>query len=361
MLVHLCCAVDAGYFLKRLKEDFPNEKIVGFFYDPNIQPYNEYLLRMKDTKRICQKLGIEMIEGDYNYNYWLKRVSGYENEPEKGVRCSICFDVSLEETAKTAKKLGHNKISTSLLMSPMKSKEQLSNVGKMIKRVYDIEFIIKDYAQKGGHQAQQEMAKKEQVYRQDYCGCIFGLIPQRNQRGENRPDELFSPITKQILPASIEEKLEFYKKRDEYDEKGVKYRIVKENFLNYRLLSGKITIKKETIPSYILFYSYLERKNGGRIEIEKDGVYHLNRMQIKFITLKKFNSLLNKNYNSIYDIYKNPPTIKEEIELREKLLETKYNLTPLIVLETIPLDKRIDVEIEAKIYPDNREVFLILE
>ena len=358
MLIHLCCAVDAGYFLKKLQEDYQNEKIIGFFYDPNIQPYNEYLLRMRDTKRICSRLGIEMIEGDYNYEYWLQKVSGYENEPEKGIRCSICFDVSLEETAKVAKKLGHNKISTSLLMSPMKSKEQLSNVGKMIKRVYDIDFIIKDYAKKGGHQAQQEMAKESQVYRQDYCGCIFGLIPQRADRGENRPDELYSPITNQILPASIEERLEFYNKRDEYDNKKIKYKIIKENFLNYRLLSGKVSVKKETIPSYILFYSYLERKNGGRIEFEKNGIYHLNRMQIKFISLKTFNKLLNKTYSSIYDIYKNPPTIEEEIKIRETLLNEKYNLTPLIVLENIPIDKRIDVEIESKIYPDNKEVLI---
>ena len=358
MLVHLCCAVDAGYFLKKLQEDFPAETIVGFFYDPNIQPYNEYYLRFIETKRTCEKLGIDIIEGEYNYEYWLKRVSGYEDEPEKGVRCSICFDVSLEETAKTAKKLGHNKISTSLLMSPMKSKEQLKNVGNMIKRVYDIDFIIKDYAQKGGHQAQQQMAKEFQMYRQDYCGCIFGLIPQRAKSNETKPDELYSPITNQILPGSIEERIETFTKRMELEEKGIEYKIIKENFLNYRLLSGKVTIKKETIPSYILFYSYLERDNGGRIEYEKDEVYHLNRMQIKFITLKTFNSLLNKNYSSIYEIYKNPPTIQEEIKIRKKLLNSEYNLTPLIVLENIVLDKRIDVSIDSKIYPDNKEIIL---
>jgi hypothetical protein len=110
------------------------------------------------------------------------------------------------------------------------------------------------------------------------------------------------------------------------------------------------------VPSYILFYSYLERKNGGRIEFEENGVYHLNRMQIKFITLNKFNELLNKKYKNIYEIYKNSPTVEEEILIREKLLETKYNLTPLIVLEEIPLDKRIDVEIDSKVYPDNKEV-----
>ena len=359
MLVHLCCAVDAGYFLKKLKEDFPTETIVGFFYDPNIQPYCEYLLRMRDTRRTCKKLGIEMIEGDYNYEYWLSRVSGYENAPEKGIRCSICFDISLEETAQVAKKLGHKKISTSLLMSPMKSHEQLSNVGKMIKRVYDIDFVVREYAKNGGHQKQQEMAKENQVYRQNYCGCIFGLLPQRAKKGENRPDELYSPITNQILPASIEERLVFYEKRDKLEEQNIDFKIVKENFLNYRLLSGKVSIKKETIPSYILFYSYLERKNGGRIEFIENGIYHLNRMQIKFISLDKFNELLKKEYKNIYEIYKNPPTIEEEMLIREKLMETKYNLTPLIVLKKVPLDKRIDVEIDSKIYPDSKEVIKI--
>ena len=360
MLVHLCCAVDAGYFLKKLKEDFPTETIVGFFYDPNIQPYCEYLLRMRDTRRTCKKLGIEMIEGDYNYEHWLSRVSEYENAPEKGIRCSICFDVSLEETAQVAKKLGHKKISTSLLMSPMKSHEQLSNVGKMIKRVYDIDFVVREYAKNGGHQKQQEMAKENQVYRQNYCGCIFGLLPQRAKKGENRPDELYSPITNQILPASIEERLVLYEKRDKLEEQNIDFKIVKENFLNYRLLSGKVTIKKKTIDSYILFYSYLDRSNGGRVEFYKDDIYHLNRMQIKLITLNKFNKLLNKNYTSILDIYKNPPSIDEEINVREKILNTKYNLSPIIILEEIPLEVRIDVDIQAKIYPDNKEVLIVI-
>ena len=358
MVVHLCCSVDAGYFLTKLKEDFPNEKIVGFFYDPNIQPYNEYLLRLKDTQRICKKIGIEVIEGDYNYEKWLKKVSGYEYEPEKGIRCSICFDTSLKETAKIAQKLGDTKISTSLLMSPMKSKEQLENVGKMIKRKYNIDFVIKNYSKDGGHQAQQTMAKKNQVYRQNYCGCIFGLIAQRKEKGEELPDELYSPITNQILPGSIEERLSIYEKRDLLEAQNSSYKIVKENFLNYRLLKGKVTISKKVIPSYILYYSYLERECRGRVEFVEDEIYHLNRMQVKIISLNKFNKLLRRRYNSIYDIYAQPPTIDEELQIREKITKLSYNLTPIIVLEEIPIDKRVDILIESKIYPDNREVLI---
>ena len=360
MLVHLCCGVDAGYFLKRLKEDFTDTEIVGFFYDPNIHPYNEYLLRLQDTKRVCKKLNIKLIEGEYNYEYWLSRVNGYENEPEKGVRCSICFDVSLEETAKVAQKFAHNQISTSLLMSPMKSKEQLSNVAQKIKRKYGIDFIIKDYAQKGGHQAQQQMAKQNQVYRQDYCGCIFGLLAQRAKKGEYKPDELYSSITPQILPASVEERIELYKKRDKLEAQNINYKIVKENFLNYRLLNGKISIKNKVIPSYILFYSYLEREISGRIELQENEIYHFNRMQIKFISLQFFNKLLDRNYTSILNIQKNPPTIQQEINIREKVLNSKYNLSPLIVLENIPISQKIEIKIDSKIYPDNKEVLILI-
>lgn len=360
MIVHLCCSVDAGYYLKRLKEDFPNEKIIGFFYDPNIHPYSEYYLRMIDSKRICQKLDIEFIEGNYDYEYWLQSTKNLADEPEKGHRCSVCFDISLEETAKLAQKLNHKSISTSLLMSPMKSPEQLEIIGKVVKRKYGVDFLLKDYRSKGGHQNQQAMAKEYQTYRQDYCGCMYALIEQREDEDEKKDviDELFSPITNQILPASIEERTQTYLKRMELEDKNIDYKIIKENFLNYRLFSGAVRISKKIVPSYILYYSMLNRDNGGRIEFEKDGIYHLNRMQIKFITLKKFNYLLEKNYNNIYEIIKNPPSIEEELKIRKNITNSEYNLSPIIVLEEIT-DKRIDVSINAKTYLDNKEIILI--
>ena len=355
MIAHLCCSVDAGYFLKRLKEEYPDEKIIGFFYDPNIHPYSEFKLRSLDTKRICDKLGVEYIEGDYNYEEWLRAVKGLENEPEKGARCSVCFDFSLEEAVRFAKKIGDNKVTTSLLMSPMKSHEQLESIGKVIKRKYGVDFIAVDYRKKGGTQAQQEYAKQNQMYRQDYCGCLYGIWKQK----ENQEiiDELISPYPFQILPSSIEEKLKFYENRLKLEDEGVNYKIVKENFLNYRLLKSLITSKKKPIFHYTLFYSYLDRPQRVRIEFEKSGIGYANRAQVIFVKLSKINEILNKKYKNINELFKSPLNIEEELIIREKITNTKYSLSPIIVLEEFE-DIRYDIEIEAKIYPDNKEILI---
>lgn len=129
MLVHICCSVDSHYFLERLQQDFPDEKLVGFFYDPNIHPYNEYLLRLKDVEYSCHKLGIELIEGPYNLEEWLRKVKGLENEPEKGDRCTVCYDDRLETSVKKAVELAHDKFTTTLLISPKKSQEKLEIIG----------------------------------------------------------------------------------------------------------------------------------------------------------------------------------------------------------------------------------------
>jgi hypothetical protein len=374
MVVHLCCSVDAGYFLKRLKEEFPGEKITGFFYDPNIHPYSEFKLRSLDTERICKKLGIEYVEGEYDYESWLKAVKGKENEPEKGVRCSICFDHSLEATAEFALKNGDDKITTSLLMSPMKSQEQLNSTGKVIKRKYGIDFYAPDYRKKGGTQAQQMYAKETQMYRQDYCGCIYGIWRQKQK--QEIIDELISPVTGQILPASIEERLDIYKKRLECEDNGIEYKIIKENFLNYRLLRGNVKCKMENpgspkspetfwgkegkwkvIDSYILFYSYLQRPARGKIEFVKDGIGYFSRMQIIFAEISKFNEVLNKKYQNVREIIKNPPSVEEEIFFRKEITNCEYSLSPLIIVEEM-CNSVFEIDLEGKIYPDIREILI---
>lgn len=286
-------------------------------------------------------------------------VRGLENEPEKGARCEVCFDKRFSESAKKALELGENKITTTLLVSPLKSQEQLKASGDAFFEKNGVEFIAVDYRAGGGTQDQSRVTKEEQLYRQDYCGCIYGLTMQREQQ-DRLMDEMFSPISNQILPASIEERLELYMYRNKLEDDGVKYKILKEKFLNYRQFNFKlIKGKKEIIPAYALCYSSLPREKAqGRIEFEFENVHYFNREEIKFITLEYFNSTCNTDYKNINELIFNPPSFEDELQLRSYINSNSYDLCPIIVVENI-IESKLTIELKAKVYEDTKERLLI--
>ena len=357
MLVHICCAVDSHYFLEKIKEEYPNEEIVGFFYDPNIHPYNEYRLRYLDVEYSCKKLGIKLLEGAYNLEEWLKKVKGLENEPEKGDRCTVCFDDRLETSVKKAIDLGHDKFTTTLLISPKKSQDKLEKIGAYLTKKYACEFIFKDYRSGNGTQVQGEVVKEHSLYRQNYCGCLFGLTQQREQQNKIM-DEMFSPISKQILPESIESRLELYGKRDDLEEKKIPYKIIKQRFLNYRLLSGTTKINKKIVPSYFLCYSVLNRgKMNGRIEYEKDEISYLNRDEVKVLSLKIFNEIGNSTYQTVKDLIFNPPTFESELNIRDKITKNAYGLSTIVIVDEV-IDGKYEIDLNAVTYEDVKEVII---
>lgn len=354
MLVHICCAVDSHYFLERIQEEYPDEKLVGFFYDPNIHPYSEYRLRYLDVEYSCQKLGIELIEGPYNLEEWLKKVKGMEHLPEKGDRCTVCYDDRLDNTVEKAKELGHDKFTTTLLISPKKSQEKLDIIGHNLEKLHGIEFIFRDYKAGNGAEIQGKKVKENSLYRQNYCGCLFGLSAQREAQ-KKIMDEMFNPISNQVLPESIEERLELYKRRNTLEANGDKYKIVKHRFLNYRLLSAKVKVAKQTVPSYILPYSMINRnKTNGRIEYEKNGINYLNRDELKIIDIKKFNELARTNYNNVIELMYQAPLFEKELEVRNKIVNSAFNLSTVIVLDEI-IDAKYEIELNAETYDDVRE------
>ncbi|MFN3471654.1 MAG: epoxyqueuosine reductase QueH, partial [Aquificaceae bacterium] len=150
--VHICCAPDALYFLKRLREDYPEAEILGFFYDPNIHPYEEYKLRLIETQRICKELSIYLYEGEYDVEGWLSYVKGYEDEPERGKRCALCFDYRLLRSLEFAKEVEATHLTTTLLMSPKKEFLMLKESGEKVCKAYNIEFLALDYRKGGGTQ-----------------------------------------------------------------------------------------------------------------------------------------------------------------------------------------------------------------
>ncbi len=359
MLVHICCSVDSHYFLQKLQTEYPEEKLTGFFYDPNIHPYSEYYLRLLDVKRSCKMLGIDLIEGEYDVENWLEAVRGLEHEPEKGSRCSVCFDRRFEVSAQKASEMCETSFTSTLLTSPKKSLKQLQAAGDALAQREGIAFIAPDYRKASGTQEQNIIAKEDALYRQDYCGCMFGLTIQRDQQ-DKLADELFVPLSKQIQPESIEERIEMYEKRWEMEEANIPHKIIKQRFLNWRLMMGLLRVRKEVVPAHFLPYSTLKGEyTRGKIEYHIGEVYHMNRDEVRFITLEHYNNLAGTNYQSVTELIFAPPTFTEELEVRAKLGVTPYDLSVIMVVEEIPSNK-IEIICQSKTYSDVKEVLIEL-
>ncbi len=359
MLVHICCSVDSHYFLKRLREEFPHERLVGFFYDPNIHPYSEYRLRLLDVERSCRELGVELIEGPYDFEAWLDAVRGLESEPEKGARCGICFERRFGMSAKKAREIGEERMTSTLLTSPKKSIGQLREAGERIAAKEGVTFVTVDYRSGGGTQRQQEEAKKAKLYRQDYCGCLYALTQQRRQQ-KIPADELFSPLDGRTLPGSIEERLALYRERLALEEAGRDYAIVRQKFLNHRLKFGWVRHRKVTLPSYILPYSTMKRRYAkGKVEREHDGLHWFNREEVRFLTLRRYNELSGCGYGSVAELLYAPPSWERDLQVRERVGMGPWDLSPLIVLERVP-EGTIEILIESENYRDVREKLVVL-
>jgi hypothetical protein len=375
LLVHICCSVDCDYFLRRLKE-LTQEPLIGYFYDPNIHPYGEYVLRMHDAKRVCENLGIKFIPGEYDFQGWLQGARGLENEPEKGARCEFCFDFRMQKTAELALSLGERKITTTLLMSPKKSHSQLCGSLQRICERHGLEFIAPDFRKNGGTNEQFALAKKDALYHQNYCGCIYALAAQRNDqrraernsggsltadlRRNSAPDaeiyELMSPIDRQILPASVEEKLKFYKKLCSLEKNGVKFSVLRDRFLNYRLLRAWIKFDGEVAPSFVLFGSHFTRENV-KFSIEREcEIFCSDKGEIKILNLAKFNEISRSNFKSVSEMLKNPPSLARQNKTRAALC-TAGSLSPIIVTDEIRAAK-VQIYGLSRIFLDVREILV---
>ncbi|NPA51662.1 MAG: epoxyqueuosine reductase QueH [Aquificae bacterium] len=289
MLVHICCGVDAVWAIRKLKEQFPDTKIKGFFYDPNIHPEEEYELRWIETKRVCDSLDIDCIKGEYDLENWLNQVKGYENEPERGERCSICHDIRLEKTAKVAKELGFNKITTVLLMSPKKDFQVLKQIGEHIAQKYGIQFQSVEFRKGGGIEMMNKLSKQQQLYHQNYCGCIYGLFKQR--QGLDIITELVS-FGKGRLAGSREELLFIKQIRSFCENLGVSCKEQTFSFINWKLISSIMKIQKQPVYHTLLPYSspikgILRAKIESIIEKADKYIYKLNKTDTQIWKLKK--------------------------------------------------------------------------
>ena len=166
ILLHVCCAPCSTQSIEELKKDYD---VTLFFYNPNIHPKEEYEKRLNEAKKISKILGLPLIEGEYDKDAWLEAVKGFENEPENGKRCAICYEFRLKKSSEKAKDFDF--FTTTLTISPHKNSEVINEIGSKINH----KFLKKNFKKKDGFRKSIELSKKHNLYRQDYCGCIYSL------------------------------------------------------------------------------------------------------------------------------------------------------------------------------------------
>ena len=170
LLLHSCCAPCSSSVLEFL---MPKIAVTVYYYNPNIMPQSEYERRLGEQRRLCDILGVELVEGEYRNDDYLYAVKGLEAEPEGGARCSECFTMRLRRTAELAKKGGFDYFCTTLTVSPHKNAEIINTLGEKIADEVGISFLPSDFKKRNGYLRSIELSKKYGLYRQVYCGCRF--------------------------------------------------------------------------------------------------------------------------------------------------------------------------------------------
>ncbi len=189
LLLHSCCAPCSGDVMEALIYSDIDFEI--YFYNPNIHPVQEYEIRKDENKRFADKHNIPFVDADYDKDNWFERVKGLEWEPERGKRCTACFDMRFERTALHAHEHGIRLISSSLGISRWKNMEQINGCGERAADRYDdMTYWTYNWRKGGGAERMYKIAKQENFYKQEYCGCVYSLRDTNRWRRENNRERI---------------------------------------------------------------------------------------------------------------------------------------------------------------------------
>lgn len=183
VLLHSCCAPCSGGIMEAMLE--AGLKVTLFFCNPNTHPRSEYLLRKDENCRSAEKLGIPFVDGDYRPAAWFEAVAGLEEEPERGQRCSACFNFRLDATARYAAEYGIPVFATTLGISRWKDLAQVDACGRQAAARYPgVSYWDFNWRKGGGSQRMIEISRREGFYHQEYCGCLYSLQETNRWRVE---------------------------------------------------------------------------------------------------------------------------------------------------------------------------------
>lgn len=177
LLLHSCCAPCSSYCIEYLSNYF---KLTVFYYNPNISYEEEYKKRVEEEIRFIKefktKYPVEFIEGDYETEKFYEMAKGLENCPEGGERCFKCYELRLRKTAVLAKEMHFDYFTTTLSISPLKSSVKLNEIGLKLQEEYGVPYLLSDFKKKNGYKRSIELSKEYNLYRQNFCGCVYSRV-----------------------------------------------------------------------------------------------------------------------------------------------------------------------------------------
>ena len=185
LFLHACCAPCSSYVLEYLSGYF---NIIIYFYNPNISPESEFIRRTHELQRLINtmplKNEVKFIEGEYDSSVFFDMAKGMEDMREGGERCFKCYRLRLEQTAIMAKEYGADYFTTTLSISPHKNAQKLNEIGTELSAEFGIAYLYSDFKKRNGYKRSCELSKEYDLYRQDYCGCVFSKkeAEERNKK-----------------------------------------------------------------------------------------------------------------------------------------------------------------------------------
>lgn len=168
LLLHSCCAPCSSYVITYLKDYFD---ITILYYNPNIEPIEEYNKRKEEQIRLCNLFNIKVLDCDYDNNLFHDAVLGLESCKEGGSRCFKCYELRLRKTASLA--TNYDFFGTTLTVSPFKNSNKLNEIGLSLEKEYNVKYLVSDFKKKDGYKKSIILSKEYNLYRQDFCGCIY--------------------------------------------------------------------------------------------------------------------------------------------------------------------------------------------
>ena len=175
LLLHICCGVCGAWIPRKLGERF---NVTLYFLNSNIHPVEEYAKRLEAARQAAREAGAELIEGSYQPKEWLTLMRGHDHDPEGFERCEMCFDLRLGETAKYAKEHGYQYFASTLTVGRNKKAAVINPLGEKWAKQFGLKFLAEDFKKRGGQEKTHEESHRLNLYRQNYCGCVFSKRKQ---------------------------------------------------------------------------------------------------------------------------------------------------------------------------------------